>query len=174
MTCTPLIGLAHLDLSVSDRHERAEWYGGVLGFEIQGDRFNEVAQLPWIHLAHPCGLSMGPRRARGSVMPDGGGVQLLVARNVDHLGLRIADNRVLERGCWYTFDTSHQVASVRLEAVSDPAYGDDELWPRRVDLDLLAEPANVFGDRRGVLPLDARTPHLLEQLLAGEHASRRR
>jgi hypothetical protein len=56
---TPLIALSHLDLSVSDRHESAMWYAGVLEFETQGDRFNEVAQLPWIHLAHPCRLSVG-------------------------------------------------------------------------------------------------------------------
>ena len=56
---TPLTGLSHLDLSVSDRHTSARWYAGVLGFEIRGDRFNETARLPWVHLMHPCGLSMG-------------------------------------------------------------------------------------------------------------------
>lgn len=58
-SATPLSGLSHLDLSVSDRHTSAEWYADVLGFEILGDRFNEAARLPWIQLAHPCGLSMG-------------------------------------------------------------------------------------------------------------------
>jgi glyoxylase I family protein len=56
----PLTGLSHLDLSVSDRHASASWYADVLGFDIRGDRFNEAAQLHWIHLVHPaCGLSMG-------------------------------------------------------------------------------------------------------------------
>jgi glyoxylase I family protein len=55
----PLEGLSHLDLSVTDRHESARWYADVLGFEIRGDRFNQAAQLHWIHLVHPCGLSMG-------------------------------------------------------------------------------------------------------------------
>jgi catechol 2,3-dioxygenase-like lactoylglutathione lyase family enzyme len=59
MTGTPLIGLSHLDLSVSDRHASAEWYASVLGFEIRGDRWNEVARLRWTHLVHPCGLSVG-------------------------------------------------------------------------------------------------------------------
>ncbi len=56
---TPLDGLSHLDLSVSDRHTSARWYADVLGFEIRGDRFNDAAQLHWVHLVHPCGLSMG-------------------------------------------------------------------------------------------------------------------
>ena len=56
---TPLTGLSHLDLSVSDRHASAQWYADMLGFEIRGDRFNEAAGLPWVHLAHPCGLSIG-------------------------------------------------------------------------------------------------------------------
>jgi glyoxylase I family protein len=58
-TITSLTGLSHLDLSVSDRHTSAQWYADVLGFEIRGDRFNEAAQLPWVHLLHPCGLSIG-------------------------------------------------------------------------------------------------------------------
>ena len=58
-SATPLSGLSHLDLSVSDRHASAEWYAAVLGFEIQGDRFNEAAHLPWVQLMHPCGLSIG-------------------------------------------------------------------------------------------------------------------
>jgi len=31
----------------------------MLGFEIRGDRFNEAALLSWVHLVHPCGLSIG-------------------------------------------------------------------------------------------------------------------
>jgi len=58
-TITSLVGLSHLDLSVSDRHVSAHWYADVLGFEIRGDRFNEAAQLSWVHLVHPCGLSIG-------------------------------------------------------------------------------------------------------------------
>jgi glyoxylase I family protein len=58
-TLTPLTGLSHLDLSVSERHTSAQWYADVLGFEIRADRFNEHAQLPWVHLVHPCGLSIG-------------------------------------------------------------------------------------------------------------------
>jgi catechol 2,3-dioxygenase-like lactoylglutathione lyase family enzyme len=58
-TTTPLARLPHLDLSVSNRHASAQWYADVLGFEIRGDRFNEAAQLPWVHLVHPCGLSIG-------------------------------------------------------------------------------------------------------------------
>jgi glyoxylase I family protein len=56
---TPLRGLSHLDLSVSDRHASARWYADVLGFEIRGDRFNASAGLQWIHVVHPCGLRMG-------------------------------------------------------------------------------------------------------------------
>jgi len=56
----PLTGLSHLDLSVSDRHASASWYANVLGFEVSDDRFNEAAQLHWIHLVHPaCALSLG-------------------------------------------------------------------------------------------------------------------
>jgi catechol 2,3-dioxygenase-like lactoylglutathione lyase family enzyme len=58
-TTTSLVGLSHLDLSVANRHASAQWYADVLGFEIRGDRFNQTAQLPWIHLVHPCGLSIG-------------------------------------------------------------------------------------------------------------------
>jgi glyoxylase I family protein len=29
------------------------------GFEIRGDRFNEAAQLAWVHPVQPCGLSIG-------------------------------------------------------------------------------------------------------------------
>jgi glyoxylase I family protein len=56
---SPLRGLSHLDLSVSDRHVSARWYADVLGFEIRGDRFNAGADLQWVHVVHPCGLSMG-------------------------------------------------------------------------------------------------------------------
>ena len=48
-TVTPLTGLSHLDLSVSERHTSAQWYADVLRFEIRADRFNEHAQLPWVH-----------------------------------------------------------------------------------------------------------------------------
>jgi catechol 2,3-dioxygenase-like lactoylglutathione lyase family enzyme len=58
-TTTPLAGLSHLDLSVSNRHASAQWYADALGFEIRGDRFNQAARLPWVHVVHPCGLSMG-------------------------------------------------------------------------------------------------------------------
>lgn len=44
-SATPLTGLSHLDLSVSDRHASAQWYSDVLGFEIRGDRLNEAARL---------------------------------------------------------------------------------------------------------------------------------
>jgi catechol 2,3-dioxygenase-like lactoylglutathione lyase family enzyme len=54
-----LTGLSHLDLSVSDRHASARWYADVLGFEIRGDRYSDAARLHWMHLVHPCGLSIG-------------------------------------------------------------------------------------------------------------------
>jgi hypothetical protein len=38
----------------------ARWYESVLGFEMQGERFNEAADLPWVRLIHPIsGVSLG-------------------------------------------------------------------------------------------------------------------
>ena len=56
----PLTGVSHIDLSVSDRMTSARWYELVLGFEMRGERFNEAAGLPWVHLIHPIsGVSLG-------------------------------------------------------------------------------------------------------------------
>jgi glyoxylase I family protein len=53
-----ITGVSHIDLSVSDRERSARWYQSVLGFELQGHRFNEAARLPWIHLVHPARVSL--------------------------------------------------------------------------------------------------------------------
>jgi len=53
-----ITGVSHIALSVSDREGSARWYQSVLGFELQGHRFNEAAGLPWIQLVHPAGVSL--------------------------------------------------------------------------------------------------------------------
>jgi len=84
-----LTGLSHLDLSVSDRHLSARWYADVLGFEIRGDRFNEPARLAWVHLVHPCGLSIGLVEH-----PDNAGVPFDERRaGLDHVGFAVATRR---------------------------------------------------------------------------------
>ena len=65
----------------------------MLGFEIRGDRFNDSAQLRWIHLVHPaCGLSMGLVEH-----PDGPGGRFDERRpGLDHVSFAVSTRADLE------------------------------------------------------------------------------
>jgi catechol 2,3-dioxygenase-like lactoylglutathione lyase family enzyme len=119
---TPLAGLSHLDLSVTDRHASARWYADVLGFEIRGDRFNEDARLPWVHLVHPCGLSMGLVEH-----PDNPGEPFDERRTgLDHVSFAVAApadidelaRRAVARGCRHA--SVNDTAGALLLVLRDP------------------------------------------------------
>ena len=59
----------------------------------------------------------------------------------------------------------------RFERVTPGSYRPDPPRLLGVDFELGAEPANVLGDRRRVLPLFGRMPHLLEEERAGEDSA---
>jgi catechol 2,3-dioxygenase-like lactoylglutathione lyase family enzyme len=71
----------------------ARWYESVLGFEIRGERFNEAAGLPWVHLIHP-----SSRVSVGLVEhPDNSGERFDERRSgLDHLSFAVARREDLE------------------------------------------------------------------------------
>lgn len=107
---------------MSDRHASAEWYAGVLGFEIRGDRFNEVAQLRRVcELAGDAHTAGDVERfVRGAQPADADRVLLaLVSRAVDGDGLAarvllqllLPDTRALARRWWALGDPDERAAA---------------------------------------------------------------
>lgn len=109
---TGITGVSHIDLSVSNRERSADWYRSVLGFEIRGERLNERAGVPWVHLIHPGGVNLALVQH-----PDNDGAPFDERRSgLDHLSFAVATGRTSKRSAvssWRPASPRHRSSTPR-------------------------------------------------------------
>jgi glyoxylase I family protein len=90
MTAPAIIGLGHLDFTVTDGDRAMRWWEQVMGFKLLA-KWEEPGYRGWT-MAHPCGLAVtAVTHAKGDSSPFD---ELKVG--LDHVAFRVSDLAALE------------------------------------------------------------------------------
>jgi catechol 2,3-dioxygenase-like lactoylglutathione lyase family enzyme len=126
MTAPVIIGLGHLDFTVTDGDRAVRWWEQVMGFKLLA-KWEQPGHRGWT-MVHPCGLGVT------AVTHDEGDAQPFDERRVglDHVALRVSDLAALE------------VWAQRLDALGVPHSGVQDVdGGRGGPLIVLRDPDNI-------------------------------